>query len=187
MPYTKIQIINLALQSVGKSPVNNISEGGAIAQAADAAYDLFVPLLLKSYDWRFATKFEELSKQLIEPIIDEYRHIYQLPADLLQLTRLLPTLNDYILVGNTIYTNHDQTLYAEYRYEANVGVFPDDFVYVIINAIARQLSLSSALKDEYFKIFDQRYTTSLALALSNNSKQAPNKFIKSFPLLEVRG
>lgn len=188
MAFSKIQIISLAIEKLGKAAITSVETGGRIAQSAENAYDLVVPCFLAGYDWRFATKLVRLSQLVETPLIDEWTHIYQLPADYLSLTRLYPNLNEYELYAeNKLYTKTDTALYAEYRADVPVGQFPVYFVAVIVPAIAAHVALSVALKDDYYTINLKESDDRLSKALATNFKVRPNNSIQSTPLLDVRG
>ena len=93
MALTKVQIISNALLQLGHKPISSLIDGDQMVVAAEAAYDMKLPSVLSSGNWRFACQIQVL-EQLVEDIPTEWRWqaVYLLPAGYLKTIRVIPNI-----------------------------------------------------------------------------------------------
>jgi hypothetical protein len=114
MSITKVQIISNALAQLGHAPIVSLIGGDKMVVAAEQAYDLKLPSVLSTGNWRFAVQIQELSA-LIEPPPLPWKTAYLLPAGYLKTIRLYPNIYVFDLyTDNKLYTYYQGPLLMEY-------------------------------------------------------------------------
>ncbi len=80
MPYSKVEIFNLALSEVPAPTVVSENENTAEARACRRFFPAVFNELLEGYNWRFAQRQSALAP-VTNDRSDEWAYAYQLPAD----------------------------------------------------------------------------------------------------------
>ena len=156
MAWSKLDIINLAANVLGKRSFNDVIDSGEFADSASKAFDLLYPVELGGNDWRFATKIQILSKTLDTPGDPYYQFAYNMPSDYLALRRTFPICR-FQLYQDQLWTNVDG-LKMEYRFEPDPTQCPAYFVKFFslllaqwyAKSVAEDSGLSEVLKTEAF-------------------------------------
>jgi len=82
MAYSKIQICNLALASLGEDFIRSLDEGNKRAKMCDIFYDITRDYLLTKFDWPFARRVVKLQAVDTEGLtIPSGQFVFQLPND----------------------------------------------------------------------------------------------------------
>jgi len=110
---TKIDLVSAALVLIGDTPINSLIGNSRAQQVANALYDSIVQNELTKHRWGFARAKAQLALTTDTPVDQEWQSIYQLPADILFLIKLYPSVN-YQIYGNKVYTNNNGPLYCDY-------------------------------------------------------------------------
>lgn len=175
MAYTKTTIISSAINLLGKGPITTISEADVFATTAGDTYDILLPAILSTGNWRFATKLAELSQQVTGPIVNEWEYIYTLPADYLAMIRTYPYTTNYaIFEEKTLYSNQDE-LTIEYRYQAAAPYLPAYFVNYFKAELAKQLSLTGATSESLYPILDKMSSKLYMQAKATDAQSHPSR------------
>jgi len=81
MGFSKVEICNIALASVGAERIRAIDEDNERASMCDTFYDMSRSLLLAKFDWPFARKTSSLSLIDPQPTTTDSELVYVVPAD----------------------------------------------------------------------------------------------------------
>ena len=73
-------VVNVALQLIGATPITSLGQGTPSANAADDIYTEVRDDLLRSHPWNFATTRVKLAQSATTPVF-EFDFAYPLPAD----------------------------------------------------------------------------------------------------------
>jgi len=185
MAWSKLDIINLAMNKLNKSSVNNIADSGEFADAANRAISLLFPSEISSFSWRFATKLQQLSVLVNAPLLDQWLYQLQLPADYLAAVRTWPRVN-FQIYGTVIFCNFNNVI-LEYRYLPDYTRLPAYFVNYFSILIAAWFADAVAENDNLAKKLLAEADIERGKALFTDSQSHPISPIVSSPIISVRG
>lgn len=185
MAWNKVEIISLSLGLLGKGPIESIDAAGDYAGAASAHYEVLLRAELCKYNWRFATALVQLARTVDTPLVDQWRYIYQLPADYLLMWKMYPQVPYQIYENKKLYANVD-TLKIEYRFLPDVTLLPAYFVQYFMTKLAEVLSIAVAENKDYFTAMQKQAAIWLPQALSADAQAHPNQSTVNNPFDAVR-
>ena len=99
---SQVEIISSAFVKLGDYPVNSLTTGNPIYNAAKQAYEHVLPYVLSRYPWRFAIEHQELSLLTTSPPMSNlgsWQYAFQLPTvpPMLWFYRVYPTSTRYLI------------------------------------------------------------------------------------------
>lgn len=188
MAMTKTKIISNALTQLGHDPIITLDQPDQLTLAAEQAYDLLVPSILETNNWRFATQIAQLSKLPETPPSGSYwTSVYQLPAGFLKNIRIYPQNYEYDIYENfKIYSNWNGEIWMEYIFMPDPSRFPNLFALFVSYDIAVYLALSNAQKPEYFNVLEKKRNETFAMCAGSIAQNRPNFSQAQFPVLNRR-
>ncbi len=190
MAQSKTNIVSLAVMLLGHKPIISLDNADDLVISAEQAYDILLPSVLASGNWRFSMQIQQLTlSPLVPPIQTGFQNIYLLPSGYLKNIRVIPQNYVYEIYSNSqIWCNWGtQTpVYMEYAFLPDVSQLPPWFVNYFIYEIAAFLSLSNAQKPDYYNVLEQKRITQLALAAATDSQNRPQFSQVSIPVLNNR-
>lgn len=83
--WTKLDMINLAFNVLGKKSINDLMDSSEFSDSANRVFDVLYLKEIAQYDWRFASKIQVLSQNVIPPADPYWQYAYNLPSDYLAL------------------------------------------------------------------------------------------------------
>lgn len=190
MSFTKTSIISLAIGLLGHKPIQTLDNADDLVIAAEQWFDLKLPSILSTGNWRFAIQIQQLSlSTIIPPPNTGWQNVYYLPSGYLGNVRIIP--NNYVFEiysGNLIYCNWGtlSPVYMEYKFMPPLSQLPPWFVDYFIYEIAAPLSLTNAQKPEYFESLQKQKTAQWALASATDAQNRPNFVQVDIPVLNNR-
>lgn len=182
MAWSKLDIINLAMNKLNKRSVNNIADSGEFSDSANRAFDLLYPSEISGFSWRFATKVQQLSVLIDPPIITRWKYQLKLPSDYLAAVRTYPRVDFQIYEDNVIFCNHN-ILQLEYRFLPDTTRLPAYFVHFFALLLASWFADSVANSDGLSKKLLNEVEVERAKALFTDSQSHPNSAIVSQPII----
>lgn len=186
MAISKVQIISNALLQLGHKPISSLIDGDQMVVAAEAAYDLKLPSVLASGNWRFAVQIQQL-EQLTEPPPIPWKTTYLLPAGYLKTIRVYPNIYVWDIYSEyKIYTYYNGVLLMEYVYQVDVSQFPPHFVDYFTYEISAYLALTNAQKTDYYTVLEQKRVYMQALANAIETQNRPQFSQVNIPVLNQR-
>lgn len=188
MAITKTQIISLAVTQLGHKPVTSLDNADDLVVAAEQAYDILLPSVLSSGNWRFAMQIQQLSRSPdVPPVGVPWTSIYLLPSGYLKNIQIFPNNYAYEIYQNSqIYSNWNGNYWMEFAFQPNEAELTPSFVNYFVYEIAAYLALSNAQKPEYYATLEQKRITALAMAAATDAANRPNFSQIIFPALAQR-
>lgn len=190
MAYTKESIISLAVMLVGHAPIQTLDNADDLVIAAEQAFDLLLPSILSTGNWRFSMQIQQLS---LSPIIPNpntgWQNVYYLPAGWLKTIRIIP--NNYvweIYQDNLIYCNWGtlSPVYMEFAFLPAIGLLPAYFINYFIYEIAGFVCLASAQKPDYFAQIQNQKNIQWAISAATDAQNRPQFSQVNIPVLNKR-
>jgi len=187
MAMTKVQIISFALAKLGNKPISSLDNQSDIVTTAEAAFDILFPLCLTEHFWRFACKIVQVSELVTEPIVDNWRHIYQLPGDFLKMIRQYPHNYDFeIYEEKHMYSNISGPLYIEYMFQPVIAQLPYYFNNYLALRIADHLALANAHSVAFANKIAADTEVARTQALATDAQNRPQTPMASQPIISNR-
>lgn len=188
MAMTKEILISNALCQMGHAPIQTLDNADSLTIAAEQAYDLLLPAVLKTGNWRFAIQIAQLSKSVeTPPTGSNWTSIYLLPANFLKNIRIYPQNYQYDIYENRkLYTNWSGDAWMEYIFQPDPSKFDPQFSLYFTYEISAYLCLSNAQKPEYYAALEKRRTDAFAMASATIVQDRPNFSQVDFPVLDRR-
>jgi hypothetical protein len=190
MALTKVQIISLALMELGHQPISSLESSDQLVVAAEAIFDMKLPSVLSSGNWRFAIQIAQLSL-LNETPPYPWQTAYSLPAGYLKNIRMYPNIYDFDIYQNerlyTYYPGNSSTpLMMEYVFQPDVSRLPAHFVDYFILEVAAPLALSNAQNTSYYQVLETKRVQMQAIAHAIETQNRPAFSQVMFPMLDNR-
>lgn len=185
MAWTKLDMINLAANLLGKRSFNQVELGGEFADSVDSAFDLLYPVEISSYDWRFATKIQVLSKTVNEPPDPIYLFEYNLPSDYLALRRLIPNENRFQIYEKQLWSNVDE-LKIEYRFLPNPSQCPSYFVKYFAKLLAAWFAKTVAEDSGLSAKLEKELVSEKGMAMYIDAQSRPTTALFQNPVIDAR-
>lgn len=190
MAYTKTSIISLAVMILGHKPIQTLDEPDDMIISASQAFDILLPSVLGTGNWRFSMKIQQLTLSTeIPPSQTNWTQIYLLPAGYLKNIRIIPQNYDYeIYANNQIWCNWgtQSPIFMEYAFLPEIAQLPATFVNYFIYEIATFLCLSTAQKPDYFQALETKKNVQWAIAAAADSQNRPQFVEYNIPMLTKR-
>lgn len=186
MALTKVQVISSALLQLGHAPISSLTGGDPLITAAEATFDLKLPSVLASGNWRFATQIQQLSlSNEVAPY--PWNSVYLLPAGFLKMLRIYPQFYSWDIYNNErIYTDYQNDFYMEYVFQPDVSHLPAHFVDYFVYEIASYLALSNAQSASFYSVLEGKRVQMQALAHAIETQNRPNFSQVDFPVINNR-
>jgi hypothetical protein len=186
MALTKIQIISLALNKIGKASINSIGNSD-IEVAADNLYNALLNSEFTTGTWRFAVRILPLSLTTDVPPVQSWKYIYQLPADYGKMVRLHPmTYSFEIFQGGLLYSNLSPLDIEYVSTNMNALLLPGYFYMYFISQIAAWLAPGNAQNPQLYSLLQDEANDLRKLALAVDAQNRPSKGIVSAPIIDSR-
>ena len=123
--YSKTSIISLAIMGLGHKPIISLNPADDLIIAAEQAFDILLPAILGTGNWRFAMQIQQLTLSTqVPPLQTNFQQIYLLPAGYLKNVRIIPENYDYeIYSNNQIWCNWgtQSPIFMEYAYQPPIN------------------------------------------------------------------
>lgn len=190
MAETKTNIISLSVMLLGHKPVTTLENADDLVISAEQAFDMLLPSVLSTGNWRFAIQIQQLSLSVnIPPIQTGWQNIYNLPSGYLKNIRVIPQNYVYEIYCNSqIWCNWGTMtpVYMEYAFVPDISQLPQVFVNYFIYEIAAFLALSNAQKPDYYKALEAKRITQQAIASAVDAQNRPQFSQVDIPVLNKR-
>lgn len=187
MAYSKTSIVSLSAMLLGHAPIQTLDNQDDLIIALDQAFDILLPAVLSTGNWRFATQIQQLVlSTMIPPTYTTWQNIYLLPAGYLKNTRIYPENYVYEIYSNSqIWCNWGTStpIYMEYCYLPPIATIPALFINYFIWELAGFCALASAQKPEYATYIENKKNTAWAIAAASDAQNRPQNFEWEIPML----
>ena len=186
MANSKLSLINNALILIGDVPLTSLTSGTRAQVVATSLYDNIVENELSKFRWGFARKVAQIALDVAAPIGNEWESKYTLPADMLNLIKLDPSIN-YQIIENKVYCNYSGALYCDYI--ANItdpADWPIYFAKMIEYALGMDFAPSIRDSAASMELLANQYLNASRMARFTDSQQHPQTPIQDRPFINVR-
>jgi hypothetical protein len=187
---TKTSIVSLALMLLGHKPIITLDNPDDLTIAAEQSFDILLPSVLSTGNWRFSMQIQQLSlSPIIPPKDTNWQNVYYLPAGYLKNIRIIPNNYVYeIYSGGLIYCNWGTLtpVFMEFAFLPALSQIPMVFINYFIYEIAAFLALSNAQKADYYQVLEQKRITQLAIAAATDAQNRPQFSQVDIPVLNRR-
>ena len=184
MPWSKLDIINLAMNKLNKSSVNDLVNSGEFADSASRGYDLLYPSKISGFSWRFATKTVRMSVLVAPPPIDRWTYQLQLPSDYLAAVKTYPVM-DFQIFEDKMWANNN-IVDLEYRFIPDETQLPAYFVDYFVLVLAAWFADAVAENDALSKSLNSQAQDQLGQSLFTDSQSHPISAIGNNPVIQAR-
>lgn len=175
---------------LGHKPIISLDEADDMVIAAEQAFDIMLPAVLATGNWRFSMKIEQLVLTTqVPPPQTGWTQIYLLPAGYLKNIRIIPQNYVYeIYSNNQIWCNwgSQSPVYMEFAYQPDIAQLPPWFVNYFIYEIADFLALANAQKPDYASYLTNQKNVKWAIAAAADAQNRPNFVQYNIPMLTKR-
>lgn len=175
---------------LGHKPIITLDNADDLVTAAEQFFDIKLPSVLSTGNWRFSVNIAQLSlSPLTPPVQTNWQNIYLLPSGYLKNIRIIPQNYDYeIYQGGLIYCNWgiQSPVYMEYVFMPSISQLPGYFVDYFIYEIASFLCLSSAQKPDYAAYLENKKNVQWAIASATDAQNRPQFVEWELPVLDKR-
>ena len=182
---TLIDIASNALLLIGDNPISSFTEPGAGATVAANLYPETKKRLLSEHPWSFALKQQRLNKLSQEPdLLTNFRNAFQLPTDLIRIWNI-QSHNNYILIGNLLFTNENELL-ATYVFDVDKVNLPPHFVKALEYMLASDFAISVTENKATAELYEIKGRNAANQAMAIDSQGRPQQPIIDSPLIDAR-
>lgn len=190
MAYTKTSIISLAVMLLGHTPIQTLDNADDLVTAAEQAFDILLPSVLGTGNWRFSIQIQQLvlSTQ-VPPTQTNFNQIYLLPPGYLKNIRIIPQNYVYEIYSNSeIWCNWgtQSPIFMEYAYLPVIATLPAIFVNYFIYEIAGFLALANAQKPDFYAALEAKREKAWAVAAAADAQNRPQFVDWEIPMLTKR-
>lgn len=190
MAFTKTSIVSLAGLLLGHKPIQTLDNADDLIIALEQAFDVLLPSVLSTGNWRFSIQIQQLSLSTMTPPPQiNWQNIYLLPAGYLKNIRIIPENWDYEIYQNSqIYCNWgtQSPVFMEYAFMPAISELTPNFVNYFIYELALFPALANAQKPDYVKYLEGKRTTQLAIAAATDAQNRPQFSQINIPMLNNR-
>lgn len=183
---TKVSIISNSIALLGHAPILSLIDQDSMVVAAEQAFDMLLPAVLSSNNWRFSCQIQQLSLSIEVPP-KPWQAIYLLPAGYLKTIRMWPQFYAWEIYENSkIYSQIKGEIFMEYIFQPDIEKLPAHFVQYFIYEIAAYLALSSAQQSTYFQLLEAKRVSAFAMCAAIEAQNRPQFSQVNFPVLNNR-
>lgn len=190
MANSKTSIVSLSVMLLGHKPVISLDTADDMVIAASQAYDMLLPSIISTGNWRFSMQIVQLSASTeVPPPQTGWQNIYLLPAGYLKNERIIPQNYVYeIYANNQIWCNWGTAspVYMEYAALPDVSQLPQYFINYFIYEIATFSALASAQKPDYMAKLEMKKNIQWAIAAATDAQNRPQFNDWEIPMLVKR-
>lgn len=162
MAYSKVEIANLALATLGADAIRTFDEKNKRARMCDNFFESTRDYLLAKFDWPFARRFKKLNEvELPEgKILPAGMKVYQLPEDCRTPRDVHPpgSKDPWRIAEDKLYTNTGREVYLYYTgQEINEALFSDTFANLLALGMAVRMAPAITQDKNLSKILYEQY------------------------------
>jgi hypothetical protein len=185
MANSKLSLINNALILIGDVPLTSLTSGTRAQVVATSLYDNIIDNELSKHRWGFARNIAQLSKDVAATVGDEWQTSYTLPADMLALIKINPSV-PYQIISNKVYCNYSGTLFCDYIRKPSEADWPAYFAKMIEYALGMDFAPSIRDSAASMELLANQYLNASRMARFTDSQQHPQTPIQDRPFINVR-
>lgn len=195
MGYSKVELVNQALDHLGKDRIASLNENSTAARKANEILERVLRSALSRSHWTFSRRLQSLAG-LTNDWEERWGFKYDLPNDMATFVRIVPRVDvpntepqvPHQLMGGAVYCN-EPTAKAEYVYSStDTLVWPQPFLDACAFLLARDLAMPLTRKQSLWADMNQAYEFQLGAAVEHDAGQELTKYEqRSGGYIDARG
>lgn len=186
MPRTKVEIINLALLSLGEPPITAVTDDRKAADHADRLYDTIRQSVLRSSPWNFAVRRAVLSAETTATSWGDAVNRYRLPADCLRVLRAQYLDEEWSVEGNHLLTTGTDPGISYVADITDPDLYDPLFVMAFVARLAAELALTLFGSSERRKQMEDLYQERLMEARHKDAIESSTVTMGGTAFLDAR-
>lgn len=168
------EVVNASLRLLGATRITALTDGSTNANYASDVYAGLRDDLLRSSEWNFATKRQQLAQMATDPVY-EYQHAFAVPSDWLKTIEIHDNdagvgtvqYTTEVITGQRAILASREQLWMRYIYrQEDPNMWSVDFVRAMELALARDLAIPVAASGSLHDRFMVRAERALGRAKS---------------------
>lgn len=193
MALAQVDVANLALRALGRSPIASLAEASVEARTASFWLPISSETALAAQPWTFARRISALA-MLVNDLPDLWEVKYDFPGDCLRFGRVFEGLypEDHVppvphkVIGRAIYTNLPAA-YGEYTFRAiSPGVWPMTFTRAVGYRLAADMAPELTRKSSVQAEQESLYVEWLGKAAEYDASQQPHYYTETSSYEQAR-
>lgn len=206
--WTPVSIANLALASMGSTPIQSFDDATPAGSNCKMFYPLVMRGLFAEYPWAFARDTRPLNSLNMTELPDGalpsgWRYAYALPADMIGppekflANRRLPDRPEtHFEVQNQIVYSDQSALWVVAMFYVDEASWPDYFVTAAVACLTAEIypfitgngpRLPNLQQTAWGLPSDNRRGGKLGVAMRADARNNPSRILSRNPLIDVRG
>lgn len=183
MSWNKLQIINLAIGTLGRNEVSGYED--TLSRFASEYFDLILESVLGESNLNLARKWVELTKNDSTPVSDKWRYEYELPSDYLRMVSVSPSVDYDIIYGGKLLTNSN-SIKVEYMSFVEATNLSAAFARYIAFEVAHWLSISVLENASLSDKIEKKMHIAKKSAYSQEARSVPNAYLRNNSFIQAR-
>jgi len=145
MPFSKTQVCNLALNSIGQESIVTFDEDSKNGELCRLCYDFVLLLMLNKSTWKFSKRRITLDQEELPPPAWGYLHRFALPSDCLRVIMdddeytSYNCSQGYKIEDNYVLTNSDSVNILYVSKDVNIQHASPVFISAFVARLAAQM------------------------------------------------
>ncbi len=183
---TDLSICNTAIELVGGNSINSFEDETRESRLCNQLYVVTRDSLLQQRRWSFSLEQVQLARLAATPA-KEWNYQYQLPTDILGVSKNYDVYNQWRVIGDKLYANVEEVTIL-YQKRVDEIVMPPSVVRALELEMAKLLSASLAQDMSMVPVWENMANDALKRARMIDSQIDPNLSIdkRAFDLTAVR-
>lgn len=186
MAATSVNIVNLALHTLGIARITSLSDNVEQARVMNDIYEHIRDEMMEIHPWNFSIVYSStLSENDDAPNFD-YDYSYALPADCLKVIELEDAEDEFKIVGGNLYTDTEDPKIKYISLVTTTGSFSKSFVTAFAARLAAEtcyaLTQSRTLTEDKWK----EYKEKLSQAKSSDGQEGTTVKIENSSWIDER-
>jgi hypothetical protein len=184
---SEVSISNMALVKLGQEPITSISQDTKNARLCNAVFEICRNEVLESHPWAFATKTVEMATVDAEDTMEEWAHLYQLPADHLRPICIFDEKEEYEIRDGYLMCNSEPVVFKYIWENTNPGTWSYTFAQCLSWRIAAEIAYAVTKSTTVAEKMMAGFTMSLGPARYNDAHKKGSTTVIVDDFLDVRG
>jgi len=172
---SELEVVNEALVKLGDNPIASLQDAGAQATAAQSLLRTTVDRLLAETPWFWALKRVQLPEVSLDAgefdEFSEFRHVYQLPPDLIRSIGLV-SCEPFALIRDRLHTDDNDPVLI-YVFRADVSAWKGYFRELVVDTLAGNLAISVTDSFNRANLWLRQADRARARAMALDAQQTP--------------
>lgn len=179
-------ICSQALLRIGQQPISEITEQSNEALICRKFYEQTRDELLRQHPWNFAIGNKNLSAEAATSTNSAYEYLYPLPADCLRVLSVYEYDYEWCVEGKNLLINSDDPEIKYIKRVTDSGIFPDDFIEVLVLKLACKLCIPLTKDIRQQKLLYEEYEMTSGRAKAADAQENSYQELETSTIINAR-